>query len=60
MDKILRIKEVLELTGLSKSTLRRMEQQGTFPKRTKLSRRAIGWLESEIRAWINHATLEAP
>ncbi|MGO9268095.1 MAG: helix-turn-helix transcriptional regulator [Candidatus Binataceae bacterium] len=52
MEKILRTDTVVYLTGLSRVTLWRLERSGQFPKRRKLSARAVGWLESEIQAWI--------
>jgi predicted DNA-binding transcriptional regulator AlpA len=36
-DKIIRVKEVLELTGLSRTTLWRLEKKGQFPARLPLS-----------------------
>jgi len=30
----------------------RLESEGRFPRRIKLGVRAVGWIESEIEAWI--------
>jgi len=49
---ILRFPAVRELTGLSRSTLWRFQQQGTFPKPVKLGENSIGWLASEVEAWL--------
>jgi prophage regulatory protein len=49
---ILRFPAVRELTGLSRSTLWRFQQQGTFPKPVKLGANSIGWLASEVEAWL--------
>jgi prophage regulatory protein len=38
--------------GLHDSTLWRMEQRGEFPKRVKVSPGRVGWLESDVDAWI--------
>ncbi|ENC2564363.1 TPA: AlpA family transcriptional regulator [Escherichia albertii] len=60
-DRILRIKEVLHLTGISKSTLHRLIAKGRFPSSRKLTGeggRAVGWLESEINAWISSRVAE--
>lgn len=43
---------VKEITGLSPSTVRRLEMAGEFPKRVKLSKAAVGWLESDVLAWV--------
>ena len=50
--RLLRFKEVRELVGLSRSTIWRMEREGLFPLRKKISKNATAWLEEEIREWI--------
>jgi prophage regulatory protein len=50
-DRILRLKTVLDRTGLSRSTLYRKMQNGTFPKNVQISERCAGWRESAINAW---------
>jgi prophage regulatory protein len=52
MSKILRLPAVLELTGLSRSSIYLRLAQGTFPKRVSLGSRAIGWRESDVVSWI--------
>ncbi|MGI9319185.1 MAG: helix-turn-helix transcriptional regulator [bacterium] len=51
-DRILRLAEVMKLTGRSKSSIYRDERRGTFPKRRRLGANAVGWLHSEIQQWI--------
>ncbi len=51
-DHILRIDTVMRTSGLSYATLWRRERAGTFPKRRKISKCAVGWLESEVKAWL--------
>jgi prophage regulatory protein len=53
-DRILRIRTVLQLTGLSRSTLYRKVQRGEFPKQIKLSERCAGWRQSSVRAWMHN------
>ncbi len=53
-DRILRIKTVLERTGLSRSTMYRKMQNGTFPKNVQISMRCAGWRESGINAWLHN------
>ena len=53
-ERILRIKTVLERTGLSRSTLYRKIEHGTFPKQVKISERCAGWKESAIQSWLNN------
>ena len=51
-DYMMRLSEVTIKTGLSRSTIDRMEADGKFPKRRKLSERAIGWRSSDVEKWI--------
>lgn len=51
-DRIMRLPEVLNLTGLSRSTLSRLEKGGQFPKRRLLSARAIGWNQGAVLGWL--------
>ena len=51
-DQILRANEVHELTGLSLTTIWRLERKGGFPARLPLSAGSVGWRKSEIVAWI--------
>jgi prophage regulatory protein len=49
--KFLRIRQVMQLTGLSRMTIYRLELAGKFPKRRRLSENSVAWLESDIAAW---------
>lgn len=51
-EKILRIREVVDRTGLSRPTVYRLAQSGRFPRQVQLSPQCVGWKESEIEAWI--------
>lgn len=53
-DRILRLKAVLERTGLSRATLYRKIQNGTFPRQLKLNTRCAGWRESAINDWMRN------
>nr|WP_084445194.1 AlpA family phage regulatory protein [Sphingomonas sp. TDK1] len=52
-DRILRLKAVLALTGLTRSTLYRKMEAGTCPASTQISTRCIGWRESAVTCWID-------
>lgn len=56
-DRILRIQAVLARTGLSRSTLYRKIDQGTFPRQIKISERCAGWRSSAIDAWLTNPML---
>lgn len=51
-DRILRIRSVLELTGLSRATLYRKIEAGRFPRQIKIAERCAGWRESAVREWL--------
>ncbi len=51
-DRILRFPEVREMTGLSRTTLWRMEKEKQFPRRVQLGISSIGWKFSEVQNWI--------
>ena len=49
---ILRLGHVKLRTGLSRSTIYERIKAGEFPAQVSLGPRAVGWLESDIEAWI--------
>ncbi|OMH28136.1 hypothetical protein BGP75_22065 [Motiliproteus sp. MSK22-1] len=51
-DRIVRIKEVQSLTGLSRTSLWREERAGRLPSRVALCSGSVGWRLSDIQEWI--------
>lgn len=51
MNKVLRLPEVVAITGHPRSTIYDQMAKGRFPKPIRLGIRSVGWLESEIIAW---------
>jgi prophage regulatory protein len=51
--RFLRLNDVKNRTGLSRSTIYLNINRGIFPKPISLGARCVGWLESEIDAWID-------
>ena len=49
---ILRLKQVCALTGLKRSSLYNRIAEGAFPKQFSLGGHAVGFLASEVEAWI--------
>ena len=50
---IIRRPEVCQLTGLSNSTIYRLERLGRFPSRRRLSENSVGWVRAEVEDWIS-------
>jgi prophage regulatory protein len=51
-EKIIRLQAVKARCGLSRSTLYNRMAAGEFPCSVALGPRSVGWVESEINAWI--------
>ena len=56
--RLLRLKQVKEITLLSTATIYRLMKQDKFPKQIKLSERTSRWIESEIIEVINQKMSE--
>lgn len=57
-NRILRQPEVLHRCGIARSTMYRWIAEGVFPRQRSmkgagLKGKAVGWLESDIDAWID-------
>lgn len=52
-NKVLRVDQVMEVTGARKSTLYLWMKQGNFPRQIKIGPKAVGWLHSDVQAWIS-------
>jgi prophage regulatory protein len=50
---LLRLKNVVEKTGLKRSQIYLYMKDGTFPTSIKIGPASVAWLESEIDTWIN-------
>jgi prophage regulatory protein len=51
--RIWRLPEVLNQTGLSRSTIYEMISRGDFPQQVKLGPRAVGWSSEDVVHWID-------
>src|ERR1700761_6891370 len=47
----LRLPEVKAVTGLSKTTIYERIREADFPSPIPIGKRAVGWIESEIKQW---------
>ena len=56
MNKIMRIPEVIDATGLSRATIWRRVRSGEFPPPVRLggpNSRSVGWKKAEVEEWID-------
>ena len=44
--------ELKRLTGLSRSTVWKLEKEGNFPKRRLITSNRVAWIEGEVHSWI--------
>ena len=58
-QRIVRLPEVMDRTGLSRSSIYNFLLAGSFPSRIKLGARSIGFLEADINDWISSKIAEA-
>ena len=49
---ILRVAQVKARTGLSRSSIYNFIKDGCFPKSVLVGARAVGWLDTEVDAWL--------
>lgn len=56
--RILRLSEVIQITGLSRSTIYQYMEDGKFPKPIKLGSHSVGWVDSEVYDWVNQRIAE--
>ncbi|MFC4307607.1 helix-turn-helix transcriptional regulator [Steroidobacter flavus] len=54
---MLRLPQVIELTGLGRDSIYRLGNAGLFPRPRKISERASAWREDEIQKWIESRPL---
>ncbi|MEW6996243.1 helix-turn-helix transcriptional regulator [Colwelliaceae bacterium BS250] len=49
---LIRLKEVVQMTGLSRSSIYHQIQEQRFPSSISLGARAVAWLRKDIESWI--------
>lgn len=52
MKNILRPKQLAKILSVSEATIWRLQQTKYFPSKVYISKRAVGWFESDIEAWL--------
>lgn len=56
---ILRLSDVMRLTGLKRSSLYSAIQRNEFPKQILLRDRCVGWVSTEVDEWISKRIAES-
>lgn len=51
--RLIKLNDVMAITGLSRSHTYALAMQGLFPKPVKLTERSSAWVESEVQDWID-------
>ena len=52
-QRLIRLKQVMALTGLSRSYVYALAHKGNFPQSVKLSEKSVAWVEGEVLSWID-------
>lgn len=50
--RLLRLREVMHMTGLGRNAVYELAKTSGFPRPVKLTKRASAWREHEVQAWI--------
>ena len=56
-ERFVRLPELMNVVGLRRSSIYSRVRTGQFPAPKKITKHAVGWLESEINAWIEQRCL---
>lgn len=51
--RFIKLKEVMKLTSLSRSSIYLYIQNNKFPKQITIGERSVAWNLSEIQSWMN-------
>jgi prophage regulatory protein len=59
--RLLRLTQVMEVTGLKRTKIYALQSHGDFPMRVQITPSCVGWIEHEVQAWIaKRVTASAP
>ena len=58
-NRFLKLKQVMSITGIGRSTIYFWMKQSLFPASIKLGERSIGWLEADIEGWMDERIAES-
>jgi prophage regulatory protein len=52
-ERLIKLSEVVSVTGLSRSRIYQLINEGRFPENVPLGGRAVAWVESEVQRWVS-------
>lgn len=52
VERLIRVDEVMNRTGLTRSLMYQLMKTGDFPKSVTIAGRAVAWQESAVSRWI--------
>jgi prophage regulatory protein len=58
MKRLLRMKEILQITAIGRSTLYLYMSQNRFPKSIKIGYRSVAWREEDIQEWMERCVAD--
>ena len=59
--RMLRLAQVINMTGLGKTKLYELQSEGDFPMRVHITPHTVGWIEHEVQMWLaNRAAARMP
>ena len=60
LEKLIVLPQVQEQVPYSASHIWRLERTGQFPKRVRLGKNRVAWLQSEVSAWVEDKLASRP
>ena len=50
--RVLRLAQVIDMTGLGKTKIYELQAEGRFPMSVRITEHSVGWVEQEVQAWL--------
>lgn len=50
--RLLRLAQVMDMTGLRRTKIYELQATGGFPMRVQITDHSVGWVEEEVQAWL--------
>jgi len=57
--RFLKLKEVIQMTGISKTTIYRLMETSSFPAQYQITENMVRWKEGDISEWMQQKTKKA-